>query len=134
MVKPTKGLLSIGTIAALGVLAACGTSSTTTSSSGAALVKEEPDTLQLFERKLIDAGVLDPARLAHAKALLPADLAPSFDQLIGAARLGLAATLHDLFLIAAIVATVALIATVFMREVPLTRTAERTVEEEEVAA
>jgi branched-chain amino acid transport system substrate-binding protein len=36
MVKPTKGLLSIGTIAALGVLAACGTSSTTTSSSGAA--------------------------------------------------------------------------------------------------
>jgi branched-chain amino acid transport system substrate-binding protein len=36
MVKPTKGLLSIGAIAALGVLAACGTSSTTTSSSGAA--------------------------------------------------------------------------------------------------
>jgi branched-chain amino acid transport system substrate-binding protein len=36
MVKPTKGLLSIGTIAALGALAACGTSSTTTSSSGAA--------------------------------------------------------------------------------------------------
>jgi branched-chain amino acid transport system substrate-binding protein len=36
MVKPTKGLLSIGTIAALGVLAACGTSSTATSSSGGA--------------------------------------------------------------------------------------------------
>jgi branched-chain amino acid transport system substrate-binding protein len=36
MVKPTKGLLSIGTIAALGVLAACGTSTTTTSSSAAA--------------------------------------------------------------------------------------------------
>jgi branched-chain amino acid transport system substrate-binding protein len=36
MVKPTKGLLSIGTVAALGVLAACGTSSTATSSSGAA--------------------------------------------------------------------------------------------------
>jgi branched-chain amino acid transport system substrate-binding protein len=34
MVKPTKGLLSIGTVAALGVLAACGTSSTATSSSG----------------------------------------------------------------------------------------------------
>jgi len=34
MVKPTKGWLSIGTIAALGVLAACGTSSTATSSSG----------------------------------------------------------------------------------------------------
>ena len=36
MVKPTKGLLSIGTVAALGVLAACGTSSTPTSSSGGA--------------------------------------------------------------------------------------------------
>jgi branched-chain amino acid transport system substrate-binding protein len=36
MVKPTKGVLSIGTIAALGVLAACGTSTTTTSSSAAA--------------------------------------------------------------------------------------------------
>jgi branched-chain amino acid transport system substrate-binding protein len=36
MVKPTRGLLSIGTVAALGVLAACGTSSTATSSSGGA--------------------------------------------------------------------------------------------------
>src|SRR6202140_5407782 len=36
MVKPTKGLLSIGTIAALGVLAACGTTSNATSSSGGA--------------------------------------------------------------------------------------------------
>jgi branched-chain amino acid transport system substrate-binding protein len=34
MVKPTKGLLSIGTIAALGALAACGTSSTNPTSSG----------------------------------------------------------------------------------------------------
>jgi branched-chain amino acid transport system substrate-binding protein len=34
MVKPTKGVLSIGAIAALGVLAACGTSSAPTSSSG----------------------------------------------------------------------------------------------------
>ena len=36
MVKPTRGLFTIGTIAALGVLAACGTSSTPTSSSGGA--------------------------------------------------------------------------------------------------
>src|ERR1022692_2032762 len=36
MVKPTKGVLSIASIAALGVLAACGTSSTTTSSSAGA--------------------------------------------------------------------------------------------------
>ncbi|MFI5285297.1 MAG: branched-chain amino acid ABC transporter substrate-binding protein [Candidatus Dormibacteria bacterium] len=36
MVKPTRGVLSIGAIAALGVLAACGTTSTPTSSSGGA--------------------------------------------------------------------------------------------------
>ena len=45
-----------------------------------------------------------------------------------------ASTLHDLFLIAALVATVALIATVFLREVPLTRTAERPAEDVEQAA
>jgi 2-oxoisovalerate dehydrogenase E1 component alpha subunit len=40
------------------------------SSSGAALVKEEPDALTLFERKLIGAGVLDPsgAELVHDEA------------------------------------------------------------------
>jgi 2-oxoisovalerate dehydrogenase E1 component alpha subunit len=31
------------------------------SSSGAALVKDEPDALPLFEQKLIDAGILEPA-------------------------------------------------------------------------
>jgi branched-chain amino acid transport system substrate-binding protein len=36
MVKPTKGVMSIGAIVALGVLAACGTSTSTTSSSAAA--------------------------------------------------------------------------------------------------
>ena len=79
-------------------------------------------------------ALLDPARLAHAKALLPPDLAPTFDQVVGAARLGLAATLHDLFLIAAIVAGVALIASVFLREVPLTRAAEKPAENIEEAA
>jgi MFS family permease len=36
-------------------------------------------------------------------------------------RLGLASTLHDLFLVAAVVAAVSVIASVFLREVPLTR-------------
>ena len=79
-------------------------------------------------------ALLDPARLAHAKALLPPDLRAAFDQLVTAGRLGLAATLHDLFLIAALVATVALIATVFLREVPLSRTAENPSDEIEEAA
>jgi len=79
-------------------------------------------------------ALLDPARLAHLRALLPPDLAPALDRLVTAGRLGLAATLHDLFLIAALVAAVALVASVFLREVPLTRTAERPAEEPEEAA
>ncbi len=79
-------------------------------------------------------ALLDPSRLAHARALLPPDLGQAFDQLLGAARLGLASTLHDLFLIAALVAAVALVASVFLREVPLTRTAEKSAETAEEAA
>jgi hypothetical protein len=77
---------------------------------------------------------LDTSRLAQIKASLPADLVPSFDQLVHAARLGLASTLHDLFLIAAVVAGVALIASVFLREVPLNRTADKVADDVEIAA
>ena len=80
--------------------------------------------------------LLDPNHMAQARAALPANLLPTFDQLIGASRLGLAATLHDLFGIAALVAGVALIASVFLREVPLNRTvvSESPVEDFEEAA
>jgi EmrB/QacA subfamily drug resistance transporter len=49
-------------------------------------------------------------------------------------RLGLASTLHDLFLAAAVVAAVSVIASVFLREVPLTREAEGVPVEIEAAA
>jgi EmrB/QacA subfamily drug resistance transporter len=49
-------------------------------------------------------------------------------------RLGLASTLHDLFLAAAVVAAVSVIASVFLREVPLTREAESVPVETEAAA
>ena len=49
-------------------------------------------------------------------------------------RLGLASTLHDLFLAAAVVAAVSVIASVFLREVPLTREAEGAPVEIEAAA
>jgi hypothetical protein len=49
-------------------------------------------------------------------------------------RLGLANTLHDLFVVAAIVATVSVIASLFMREVPLNRQAVEIVEEPVEAA
>jgi EmrB/QacA subfamily drug resistance transporter len=49
-------------------------------------------------------------------------------------RLGLAGTLHDLFLAAAVVAAVSVIASLFLREVPLTREAESVPAEVEAAA
>jgi len=49
-------------------------------------------------------------------------------------RVALAGTLHDLFLLAALVALVALVVSVFLREVPLTKEAQATPEAIEVAA
>jgi hypothetical protein len=49
-------------------------------------------------------------------------------------RIALAGTLHDLFLIAALVAVGSLIVSVFLREVPLTQESQTPVEAIEVAA
>ena len=83
--------------------------------------------------------LLDPAHLTQVKATLPPQVVPIFDQFVVAVRAALASTLHDLFLIAAVVAVAALIATVFLREVPLNRavtvsTSDVTAEEAETAA
>jgi EmrB/QacA subfamily drug resistance transporter len=79
-------------------------------------------------------ALLDPSRLAQLKLTLPPDAVPAFDRLVEATRLGLAATLHDVFMLAAAIAVVALIATVFLKEVPLTRQAESVPEPAEAAA
>ncbi len=68
-------------------------------------------------------ALFDPANLAHLKASLPPQAAPLFDQVIHATRLALAATLQELFLIAAAILVISLVATFFMREVPLRSTA-----------
>lgn len=60
-------------------------------------------------------ALLDPARLAHLRASLPPSMLPGLERFVDASRLGLASTLHDLFLLAAAVAAVALIATVPVR-------------------
>jgi hypothetical protein len=60
---------------------------------------------------------------------------PAFDQVVAAGRAALAATLHDLFLLAAGVAVLALVASVFLREVPLAGRGSASIEsaqEEEV--
>ena len=64
-------------------------------------------------------ALLDPAKIAAAKAKLSPQLAPLFDQAMHAVRDALAVTLHDTFLIAAALSAIALIASLFMVDVPL---------------
>jgi EmrB/QacA subfamily drug resistance transporter len=64
-------------------------------------------------------ALLDPAKIASAKAKLPPQLAPLFDQAMHAVRNALGATLHDTFLIAVALASIALIASLFMPDVAL---------------
>jgi hypothetical protein len=63
--------------------------------------------------------LLDPAQIAATKAKLPAQLAPLYDQAMHAVRQALALTLHDLFLIAIVLSAIALVASLFMPDVPL---------------
>jgi EmrB/QacA subfamily drug resistance transporter len=63
--------------------------------------------------------LFDPANLAHLRAGVPPQLAPLFDQVIHATRVALASTMQELFLIAAAILVVALVATLFLREVPI---------------
>jgi hypothetical protein len=64
-------------------------------------------------------SLLDPAQIAAAKAKLSPQLAPLFDQAMHAIRAALASTLHDIFLIALVLSAIALVASVFMPDVPL---------------
>src|SRR5436190_1958158 len=63
--------------------------------------------------------LLDPAQIAARKAALPPQLAPLYDQAMHAVRTALGLTLHDLFLIAVVLSAIALIASLFMPDVPL---------------
>ena len=66
--------------------------------------------------------LFDPAALSAARANVPAAFQPVFDAVIGAIRAGLAVTLHDLFLAASAAALLALVASVFLDDVPIRRT------------
>jgi MFS family permease len=64
-------------------------------------------------------ALLDPAKIAAAKAKLPPQLAPLFDQAMHAVRQALALTLHDVFVISVVLMALALVASLFMPDVPL---------------
>jgi EmrB/QacA subfamily drug resistance transporter len=63
--------------------------------------------------------LLDPAQIAATRAKLSPQLAPLYDQAIHAVRQAMALTLHDLFLIAIALSAIALVASLFMPDVPL---------------
>ncbi|HAF08784.1 MAG TPA: MFS transporter [Chloroflexi bacterium] len=66
--------------------------------------------------------LFDPASLAAARAAVPTAFQPVFDSAIVAVRAGLATTLHDVFLAAAFAAALALVASLFLNDVPIRRT------------
>jgi MFS family permease len=64
-------------------------------------------------------AIFDPVRIAATKAALPPQLQPLFDQVLDAIRRALALSLHDVFIYAAAVVSVAVVVSLFLKEVPL---------------
>lgn len=50
------------------------------SSSGAARVKDEPDPIDLFERKMLEAGVIDRAKIAHVHEVAEAEVEAAVEE------------------------------------------------------
>jgi EmrB/QacA subfamily drug resistance transporter len=63
--------------------------------------------------------LFDASKINAARAALPPQLTPLFDQVLHAIRVGLANSLHEIFLIGGAVLLVALVASVFLKDVPL---------------
>jgi EmrB/QacA subfamily drug resistance transporter len=63
--------------------------------------------------------LFDPTQIAATRAALPPEALPIFDQVQTAMRGALAATMHDVFLYAAVVVIIAVVASLFLKEVPL---------------
>jgi EmrB/QacA subfamily drug resistance transporter len=63
--------------------------------------------------------IFNPANLAAARAALPVDARPLFDQAIIAVKAGLAMTLHEMFLIGFVAILFSVVASLFMPNVPL---------------
>ena len=66
--------------------------------------------------------IFDPAHLALLRHALPSASQPLFDKIIVAVREGLAVTLHEMFLFGLGAMALALVVTVFLKEVPLSNT------------
>ena len=63
--------------------------------------------------------LFDASKISATRAALPAQLTPLFDQVLHAIRVGLANSLHEIFLYGGAVLLVALVASLFLKDVPL---------------
>jgi EmrB/QacA subfamily drug resistance transporter len=70
-------------------------------------------------------AIFDPIRIAATRAALPPQAQPLFDQVLEAIRTALAGSLHDVFTYAAAFVGVAVVISLFLREVPLKGHTER---------
>ncbi len=77
--------------------------------------------------------LFDPQQIAAARASLPPEAQQFFEVVFAGVRTALASTLHEVFLYAAIVAAMAVVASLFLREAPLRRRDRRAAGEPEAA-
>jgi hypothetical protein len=64
-------------------------------------------------------------RIAATRAALPPQAQPLFDQVLDAVRTALALSLHDVFIYAAAIVGIAVVISLFLKEVPLKARTER---------
>jgi EmrB/QacA subfamily drug resistance transporter len=74
-------------------------------------------------------AIFDPTQIAAIRAQLPAQAQPIFEQVLVAIRAALAATTHDVFIYAAAIVAIAVVASVFLKEAPLRARSPREVQQ-----
>jgi EmrB/QacA subfamily drug resistance transporter len=64
-------------------------------------------------------AIFDPAKIAALRASVPAPFQPVVDQILTAVRAALASTIHEVFFYATAIVFVAVVASLFLKEVPI---------------
>ena len=64
-------------------------------------------------------AIFDPAKIAALRASVPAPFQPIVDQVLTAIRAALASTVHEVFFYATVIVFVAVVASLFLKEVPI---------------
>lgn len=88
-----------------------------------------PQALQAIPQGGDPESIFDPAKIAAIRAAAPAQLQPVIDQILTAVRSALAASTHDVFIYASAVVAIAIVASVFLKDVPLRGHSPREVRE-----